>query len=97
MDESSSSFLPAAPFYQFSTLVADQLHGRGYRVAMTRKWNVLSRAVIHLFHLTSPHATATKIAISGYRPEVSSVLKRYIRGIYNLAANRPRYELWLSL
>lgn len=39
---------------------------RRYRNAMTRKWNVLSRAVIHLFYLTSLHtAVGAEIAISG--------------------------------
>lgn len=73
---SSSSFSllyqPSSRFYQSFTLVVDQLHGRSYRNVMTRKWNVLSRAVIHLFHLTSPHAAVgTEIAISGHRRRFS--------------------------
>lgn len=53
---------PSCPssFRRSSTLVADQLHGRSYRAAMTRKWNVLSRAVIHLLHVTVPHAATQR-------------------------------------
>lgn len=49
-----SSSSVSRPFRRSSTLVADQLHGRSYRAAMTRKWNVLSRAVIHLLQHAVP-------------------------------------------
>lgn len=96
-ESSSSIFLagysiPPSPFDQPSTLVADQLHGRSYRTAITRKWNVLSRAVIHLFHLASsctPHrGRRGDRHLRIYRRKIFSTLTRYIRGIFTLAATR---------
>jgi len=50
--------------------------------------NVLSRAVIHLLHLTLPHtAVGVEIAIFGHRWRFSPALTRYVRGIFTLAAN----------
>lgn len=71
---SSSSF---SPLYHPPSLLPVFHSGgrpvtRSYRNAMTRKWNVLSRAVIHLFYLTSPHtAVGAEIAISGHRRRFS--------------------------
>lgn len=65
--------------------------GRSYRAAMTRKWNVLSRAVIHLFfHLAAAAERSPSPRPAGILEEVSSVLTRYIRGIFALAASRVR-------
>lgn len=39
---------------------------RSYRDAMTRKWNVLSRAVIHLLYLTSPQRSPSPDTVGGF-------------------------------
>lgn len=86
----SPLYHPSSLFYQSSTLVAGQLHGRSYRSAMTRKWNVLSRAR----HSSLPPYLAAHRGRPRRSPspdivlEVFSALTRHIRGIFTLAANR---------